>query len=63
VDWPYCSISAKPDGVGTVFSAVDVRVRTIFVADPHRGDGNRSVAHADEKLTEFVELEAAIRAF
>jgi hypothetical protein len=26
----------------------------------HRGDGKRYVAHADEKLTAFVELEAAI---
>jgi hypothetical protein len=28
----------------------------------NRGDGKRFVAHADEKLTAFVELEAAIRA-
>jgi len=33
---------------------------TIFVADTHRGDGKHFVAHADEKLTAFVELEAAI---
>jgi hypothetical protein len=25
--------------------------RTLFVADAHRGDGNRFVAQADEKLT------------
>jgi hypothetical protein len=42
-------------------SAVDSRGRTIFVADAHRGDGKRFVVHADEKLTEFVELESAIR--
>ena len=27
----------------------------------HRSDGKRFVVHADEKLTAFVELEAAIR--
>jgi len=31
-----------------------------FVADAHRDDGKRFVAQADEKLTAFVELEAAI---
>jgi len=33
-----------------------------FVADAHRGDGKSFVVRADEKLTAFVELEAAIRA-
>ena len=42
-------------------AAVDSRWRTIFVADAHRDDGKRFVVHADEKLTAFVELEAAIR--
>jgi len=42
-------------------SAVDSRGRTIFVADAHRGDGKRFVVRADEKLTAFVELEAATR--
>ncbi len=37
------------------------RGQTIFVADAHRGDGKRFVAHADEKLTAFMELESAIR--
>jgi hypothetical protein len=32
----------------------------MFVADAHRGDGQRFVVHADEKLTAFVELESAI---
>jgi hypothetical protein len=41
---------------------VDSRGRTIFVADSHCDDGKRFVVHADEKLTAFVELEAAIRA-
>jgi hypothetical protein len=31
------------------------------VADAHRGDGKRFVVRADEKLTAFMELEAAIR--
>jgi hypothetical protein len=43
-------------------SALDSRGRTIFVADAHRDDGKRFVVRADEKLTAFVELEAAIRA-
>jgi hypothetical protein len=30
------------------------------MVDAHRGDGRRFVAHADEKLTAFLELERAI---
>jgi hypothetical protein len=33
----------------------------IWIADAHRDDGARYVVHADEKLTAFPELEAAIR--
>jgi hypothetical protein len=33
--------------------------RTIWIADAHRGDGRRFIVRADEKLTAFVELEAA----
>lgn len=33
-----------------------------WIADAHCGDGKRFVARADEKLTAFVEIEAAIRA-
>jgi hypothetical protein len=40
-------------------SAVDSNGRTIFVADAHRGDGKRFVVRADEKLTAFLELQAA----
>ncbi|PYK64901.1 MAG: hypothetical protein DME50_11310 [Verrucomicrobia bacterium] len=36
--------------------------RTIFVADAHRGDGERFLVRADEKFTAFLELEVAIRA-
>jgi hypothetical protein len=42
-------------------SVVDSQGRTIWIADAHRGDGKRFVVRADEKLTAFVELEAAIR--
>jgi hypothetical protein len=42
-------------------SAIDSSGRTIWIADAPRGDGKRLVAHVDEKLTAFLELEAAIR--
>ena len=35
--------------------------RTIWIADAHRDDGKRFIVRADEKLSAFVELEAAIR--
>jgi len=41
-------------------SALDSNGRTIWIADAHRGDGKRYVVRADEKLTAFVELQAAI---
>jgi hypothetical protein len=41
-------------------SAVDSHGRTIWIADAHRGDGNRFIVRADEKPTAFVELQAAI---
>jgi len=44
-------------------SAVDRQGRTIWIADAHRGDGKRFVVRADEKLTAFVELEAAVELF
>lgn len=40
---------------------MDEEGRTIFVADAHRDDGKRYVVHADEKLSAFLELEAAVR--
>ena len=40
-------------------SAVDSQGRTIWIVDAHRGDGKRYVVHADEKLTAFLELDAA----
>jgi hypothetical protein len=39
---------------------VDSNRRTIFVADAHRDDGKRFVVRADEKLSAFLELQAAI---
>jgi hypothetical protein len=36
-------------------------MRTIWIADAHRGDGKRYVVRADEKLTAFLEVESAIR--
>jgi hypothetical protein len=42
-------------------SAIDSKGRTMFVANAHRGDGQRFVVRADEKLTAFVELESATR--
>jgi hypothetical protein len=51
----------KPLSAGCV-AAVDSRGRTIWIADACRGDGQRFVVRADEKLTAFVELESAIRA-
>jgi hypothetical protein len=41
-------------------SAIDSSGRTIWIADAHRGDGNRFVVRADEKLTAFLELERAV---
>ena len=44
-------------------SAIDASGRTIWIADAHRDDGRRFVVRADEKLSAFVELEAAIHAY
>jgi hypothetical protein len=33
----------------------------IWIVDAHRGDGKRFIVRADEKLTAFLELEAALR--
>jgi hypothetical protein len=43
-------------------ASVDSEGQTIFIADAHRDNGKRFVAHADEKLTAFLKLEAATRA-
>jgi hypothetical protein len=61
VDRAVVSLLSKADWSWGCVAAVDSRGRTIFVDDAHRGDGNRFVVRADEKLTAFVELELAIR--
>jgi hypothetical protein len=40
-------------------SALNSERRTIWIADAHRDDGKRFIVRADEKLSAFVELEAA----
>jgi hypothetical protein len=42
---------------------VDSNGRTIWIADAHRDHEKRFVVRADDKLTAFLELESAIRAF
>jgi hypothetical protein len=32
----------------------------MWITDAHRGDGQRFVEHADDKLTAFLELERAV---
>jgi len=43
-------------------SAVDCNGQTVWIVDAHRGDGKRFVVRTDEKLTAFLEFEAATRA-
>jgi hypothetical protein len=50
-------LSASGWSLGWV-SAMDSEGRTLWIVDAHRDDGRRSVVHADEKLTAFVELES-----
>jgi len=40
-------------------AALDCEARTIWIVDAHRDDRKRFVVRADEKLTAFVELQAA----
>ena len=42
-------------------ATVDSAGRIIWIADAYCDDGTRFVIHADEKLTAFIELEAAIQ--
>jgi hypothetical protein len=44
-------------------STNDSNGRTIWIADAHRGDGHRFIVRADELLTAFMELEAAVDPF
>jgi hypothetical protein len=43
-------------------AAINFNERTIWIGDAHRDYGKRFVAHTDEKLTAFLELESAISA-
>ena len=62
-DWEIIADNLSKAGwsLGCV-SGLDWQGRTIWIADAHRDDGKRFAVHATEKLTAFVELEAAIRA-
>ena len=40
-------------------AALDCEGRTIWIVDAHRDYGKRFVVRADEKLTAFMELQAA----
>ena len=42
-------------------SAIDPNGRTSWIVDAHRDNGKRFVVHADDRLTEFLELESTIR--
>ncbi len=54
-----CSGSHSDRGLGSV-AALDCAVRKNWIVDGHRDDGKRFVVHADDKLTAFLEFEAAI---
>src|SRR5262245_26850763 len=58
----YLSEGARETGfsVGGV-SVLDDDERPIWIAGAHRDDGRRFIVRADEKLTAFAELEAAVR--
>jgi hypothetical protein len=43
-------------------SALDCEGRTIWIADAHRANGKRFIVRADEKLTAFLGLAAAVHA-
>jgi hypothetical protein len=49
------------DGVGATSQRLIPTAQRYSVADAHRGDGMGFVVRADELLTAFLELEAAIR--
>ena len=60
--WEIIARNLKKSGwsLGYV-STLDCNERTIWIADAHRGDGKRFVAHTDENLTAFLDLGSAIR--
>jgi hypothetical protein len=50
-----------PETQANASDVLVTKLRTIWIADVHRDDGKRFVVHAEEKLTAFMELEAATR--
>ena len=65
-NWKYWEIIAdnlsKRGWTWSCVSAIGFQRRIIWIADVHRSDGKRFVVRADDKLTAFVELDAAIQA-
>jgi hypothetical protein len=59
-DWEIIADNLSKASWGWV-SALDFDGQTIWIADAHRDNGKHFVVRADEKLTAFLELEAAIR--
>ncbi|HSS17228.1 MAG TPA: hypothetical protein VLQ29_09635 [Candidatus Dormibacteraeota bacterium] len=63
----YCEIIAdnikKAGWSWGCVSAIDTEGPTMWIAEAHRGDGKRFVVRANEKLTAFLELESAMRAY
>jgi hypothetical protein len=60
--WEIIADNLSKAGWSWAGSAIDSNGRTIWIADAHRDNGKRFVAHAEEKLTAFLELESAVRA-
>jgi len=60
-DWEIIADNLKKAGWSYGYvSAVNREGRIIWIADAHRGDGNRFIVHADEKPTASLELERVI---
>jgi hypothetical protein len=49
--------------LGLCLTSIDSNGRTIWISDAHPDDGKRFVVQAEEKLTAFLELESAMRAY
>ena len=61
VDREVVSLLSKAGLSWGCVSAIDSNRRTIWIADARRDNGKRFVVRADEKLTDFLELESAPR--
>jgi hypothetical protein len=51
---------SKPVGVGAVSQPLIPTGERSGLLNAHRGDGQRFIVHADDKLTAFLELERAV---